>query len=321
MNFPINSAEQLKAAFGLDDLKNYEEFIAFKDGKPGFSIKRAYPEDIPFIAPVTKAGKPDTVAMIRVLYNPSDLPAEQLDMDKVPLWINIGVHNKYSYLHFGYDFDENDCPTAESLERSHNSPQPINLDFHKHFFYSHRDGTFLRHDEKKMSGAEVLETVYREHCDTTRETQRRRWRVIARFGCLADRMIHALVVVLRVLFRKKFDETRSPFQPYLREDVALLEAESLVIFGYKTTKNIILTYAVVVLIAYSIFYLSGLTRWPFFRSLWKDPILVLCLNLVALPLFEHLGPHIIRFLVNVFIRVRLWSIMRSPLYVYEGKKS
>ena len=81
-----------------------------------------------------------------------------------------------------------------------------------------------------------------------------------------------------------------------------------------------MTYSVVVLFAYFISNLFGLTQQPVLRSLWKDPILALCLNLVALPLFEHLGPDIIRIFANIFKRVRSWSMKMSPLYVHEASK-
>jgi|GEM_PF-5430925 hypothetical protein len=224
MNFPIENAEELKKAFGLDDLRIYEEFNAFKDDKPGFSIKRPYPKNIPYVASVTKTGKPNTVAMIRVLYNPNDLPTGDLDQEKVPIWIDIGLHDKYRYLRFGYNFEDEDCPTADSIERSQSSPQPIALDFFNEYFYSHQHNTFVMQDGTRMTGAEVLEAVFIAHCETTHETRRKRWKMIAKIGILADRFISFFAFLLRVLFRKKFDESRSPLQPYRKQDVVLLKA-------------------------------------------------------------------------------------------------
>jgi len=316
--FPLKSAEELLTAFALPE-GAYQGYNPFTDGKPGFSIQRAYPADIPFVPPVKKDGTPDTVAMIRVLYNPGKLPQEKLDPARVPLWIDVSSHSKYRYHHFGYDFEQEDCPTAESLERSRSTPQPVGLEFLDAFFLSHSDNLFIGKNGKTMSGAEIFEHVFRQHCETTTEKRRRRYRRIASIGINADRGVRVLEWLLRVCFRKKLDSESNPFGPYSKEDVGLLEADSLEIFGYKTTKNVILTYAITVLIVYAAFYFSGL-RWAFLTFLWKDPVLVLCLNLVGLVSVEHLGPHGIRLLVNLCKRVHLWGMTRSPLYEEEERK-
>ena len=315
----MKSAEELRTAFALPE-GAYQGYNPFTDGKPGFSIQRAYPADIPFVPPVKKDGTPDTVAMIRVLYNPGKLPQEKLDPARVPLWIDVGPHSEYRYRHFGYDFEQEDCPTAESLERSRSTPQPVHLEFLDDFFFSHKDSLFIERDSK-FTGAEIFEHVFRQHCETTSEKRRRKWRRIARIGVLAHGCIGFLEWVLRWLFGKQFNYKDWPQDLYRKEDIGLLEqAKSLEIFGYRTTKNVIVTYSVIVLIGYTVFYLSGLVEWPLLKSLGKSPVLHVLLNIVLLVLFEHLGPHVIRVLVNVCRRVRWWG-MRSPLCSEDMVKS
>ncbi|MDY7036098.1 MAG: hypothetical protein SV375_08065 [Thermodesulfobacteriota bacterium] len=82
----FRTAEEFRNSFRIQENQDYEDFIPFKDGKVGFSIKRPYPRDIPFGPPIKKDGTPDTLAMIRVLYNPKNLSKSDLDLTRVPIW-------------------------------------------------------------------------------------------------------------------------------------------------------------------------------------------------------------------------------------------
>jgi len=57
----FNSADELKEAFGIDNLPGYESYTAYKDRKVGFSVQRQYPPDICYKPPKRKDGNPDTV--------------------------------------------------------------------------------------------------------------------------------------------------------------------------------------------------------------------------------------------------------------------
>lgn len=314
---PFQTAEQVRDAFGVAENGVYQEFIAFKDGKTGFSIKRSYPQDIPFKPPVKKDGSPDTFAMIRVLYNPENIAADRLDLAKVPVWIDISKHSKYYYSHFGYNFEDDDCPTQESLAVSLSTPQPVDLQFIDDFFFDHGTSQFLNKTGKHISGVDVLKEVFARHCATTREQQRKAWRPIARVGFICDSLIKFLDAALRLCFRKRLDHNRSPLRPYRKEDIFLLKADSLEIFGYKTTKNVILTYAALTLGVYIIASGFGLSKNAFLASIWKHPLLTLCATLVTLPLLEYGGPQVIRLLANALKKIRLWSIMHSPHHSEE----
>jgi len=316
---PFQTAQEIRDAFGVMDDKSYEDFIVFTDGKPGFSIKRPYPPDIQFKPPIIKKGSPDTVAMIRVLYNPEGIAEPRLNLDRVPLWIDISKHSKYDYSHFGYNFEDDNCPTQESLAASRLTPQPVDLRFLNHFFFDHSQNQFVNSAGQRMSGKDVLQAVFDQHCATTRRTRQSVWRSIAQIDMLCNVIIHCLEWVLRFCFRKRLDHTRNPLSPFGKDDIVLLEADSLEIFGYKTTKNVILTYAFLVLVVYSGSFLMGLSKNAFLSSIWKHPLLTLCATLVTLPLLENGGPQVIRLLANALKKIRLWSIMHSPHYSEEDR--
>jgi hypothetical protein len=258
--------------------------------------------------------------MIRVLYNPNNRSESELDLTRVPIWIDIGKNSKYQYNHFGFNFEDDDCPTEESLESSQASPHPVSLTYADGFFFDHTAEDFVDKDGQHYSGGQILQSVFNDHCDTTRKSRRRLWRSVARVGFISEHLIAFLEYVLRISFRKKFDRARNPFARYRKDDVTLLEAESLQIFGYKTTKNVIVTFAALVLVGYSISYWTCLRESTFFVSIWKHPFLVLCATLVALPILEYQGPNLIRVAVNALRSIHFWSIMHSPLYSEEKSK-
>jgi hypothetical protein len=306
----FHTAEQVRDAFGVAEDGVYREFMAFTDRATGFSIKRPYPPDIPFKPPVKKDGSPDTFAIIRVLYNPANIAAERLDLHKVPIWIGIGKHSKYEYTHFGYNFEDKDCPTKESLARSLSTPQPVTLEFPEDFFFDHSTSQFLDKTGQPMAGLEVLEKVFAQHCDTTRAVGPQIFRRHSRVGFVCGSLTKFLEAALWLCFRKRLDYTRGSLWP----DIVLLKAPSLKIFGYKTTKNVILTYASLILVTYTIVSGFGLSKnaflapiWKYLTSLWKHPFLALCASLVTLPLLEYGGPQVIRLLANPLKRIQLWS--------------
>jgi len=316
----LQTAEEFRDFFGIQEHQDYEDFTPFKDGKVGFSIKRPYPNDIPFRPLLKKDGTQDTLAMIRVLYNPKNQPESDLDLTKVPIWIDIGKHSKYQYNHFGFNFDDNDCPTKESMEYSKASPNPGGLTYTDEFFFDHTHVYFVDKKGQPYPGSEILQSVFDQHCDTTRKPRQRLWKSVAGFGSVCNGLIAMLEYVLRISFRKRFDKVRNPFYRYSKDDIFLLEAESLKIFGYETTKNVIVTFAAFVLVGYTISYFTCLRETAFLVSIWKNPFLVLCSTLVVLPLLEHQVPNLIRIAVNGLRVMHFWSIMHSPLHSEETSK-
>lgn len=310
----FTTAEQLRDAFGIQEDGDYLEFIAFKDGKVGFSTKRRYPQNIAFKPPLRKDGTPDTLAMIRVLYNHQNLSESELDLKKVPIWIDIGKHSKYQYNHFGFNFEDDECPTEESLAASQASPRPVDLNYIDSFFFDHTANDFVDKDGKHYSGLQILQYIFEQHCNTTRKSRRNLWKSVTQLSFLCEYLIAFFEYILRISFRKRFDRRHGPFASYRKDDIVLLKAESLEIFGYKATKNIIITFAVLVLTGYTVTYWTCLRQITFLISIWKHPFLVLCATLVTLPLLEYLGPNLIRIIVNVLNGILFWSIRHSPLY-------
>jgi hypothetical protein len=112
------TAEKLKKIFNLDDHKEYFGFIPLVDRQAGFTIKRKYPSNIKYTPPVTKTNEFDVVSIIRVVYvNPLE-NKEKIDSHKVPIFLLISSFSKYLSKHMDYNFDDDECPTEESIRNS-----------------------------------------------------------------------------------------------------------------------------------------------------------------------------------------------------------
>jgi len=96
----------------------------------GFSVKREYPENIRFKPAKTKSGKDDVIALFKVTYGDPKYTDKPFNPERVPILIIISIvrWSIYKNSHFDYCYDDNDCPTAESLILMNSSPAPQNLD-------------------------------------------------------------------------------------------------------------------------------------------------------------------------------------------------
>jgi hypothetical protein len=314
-------SEELKMAFDLDVHSEYEDLILFKGKNVGFSVKRPYPADLPYKPPVTKTGNPDTVALIRVAYNPDQDPTEKIDKKKVPIWIDINKHSKYRFHHFRYNHDDENCPTAESLAVSQKTPAPVDLESFGEYFLDHEKNSIVNKTGNSLHGHEILDQIFHDHCRTTGGMRRKGWKSIAILAYASEAGIKFFKCLFRIAFCKGFSETAIDLRPYQKHEIIALDAKPLVIFGYTASKNVIVTYALLVLGAYMVKHLTGWPPHQLFSGIWENPFLLLCLVLVTLPLLEHCGPLVLLWVLNRFIDLRYWSIRHSPLYRSQRKRS
>ncbi|MBT4482707.1 MAG: hypothetical protein HOC71_03405 [Candidatus Latescibacteria bacterium] len=310
----FKSPEELKKTFCLDEHAEYEEFTPFVRGDIGFSVKRPYPSNIPYKPPITREGKPDTVVLIRVLYNPDKLPHDKLDSQRVPLWLDIGKYSKYRYNFFGYNYDDENCPTKESLAASNRLPAPVELVSIGEYFFNHEEETFINYNGNNIAGHDILKQLFDEHCETTHGIKRQWWKAIIIIAYLSESCIKNSEKLLRFLFRKGFSKEVVPLRPYRKNELKTLDAKSLDIFGYSASKNVVMTYAVLSFAVYSLIYLLKLPPNTFVLGIFGNGLLLVCFVLITLPLLEYVGPLILLKILNIFIRIRKWSKRHSPLY-------
>ncbi|MCB4757365.1 MAG: hypothetical protein LHV69_10125, partial [Elusimicrobia bacterium] len=184
---PFENAEELRKAMG-DFPEEYVEFTPFKDMRAGFSVKRKYPSGLPFIPAKTKTGEDDSVALIKVVYLHPDDNDGKFNPLRVPLEISVSVWSRWMANHWGYNFDDEKCPTKESLELSKASMKPLELRSNNAFFFDHSKGKIISTGKKELTGSDLLNLIFERHVRTARliagdwvQTKKRFYCRLARF--------------------------------------------------------------------------------------------------------------------------------------------
>ena len=234
----FKNTEELLAKFSGFKAAGYYEPVSLTDTAVGFSIKKDYPEGIRFKPAIgQKNSKPDHVAVIWISYlTPSDITEV-----KVSLRIRVSTMSLYLANHFDYDFDnpDSESPTRESYEQSKATPKPVELEFGNQFYFHHGRDVFIDKDGYAVTGVELLDYVFKTHCDTVHLLKG----LSIRLKLLAHEKVTGVITLFIYLFTwlLKHAFGRTPEDHYLKsggfrklpiEAMRKLETDSLDIFGY-----------------------------------------------------------------------------------------
>lgn len=306
----INSVDELKELMGIAKLTQYEKFTPFNRDKYGFSIQRAYPPNIAYKPPVTREGHPDTFALIRLLYKHPNSSNPKSDHDRVPIVIDVGAHSRYLYGRFDYDFENDDCPTEESVRRSKATPKPIHLDFTGEFFFDHKSRAFINAKGNAVTGKDILDHVFQKHCDTIHKTKAAVLRLKLLSKNSSFKLCGLTIEVFKWMLKTTTGRTFEPdeigrglFGKYKIEDMKLVKTDSIEVFGYKASKNVIVTFSLTVLLVYTSCYLTGNSS-PYWEKISTNPLLGICASLCLLWFIDHVLSRLMFHLINSLIAMK-----------------
>ena len=155
------------SAFGLDARPEYVEVTSFTKGI-GFSVQRAYPDKSKFKPPppppTKRKGEPDSYAMIGIVYEPSRSSANRSQV--VPVSAKVSVFSRYVSKHWDYNFDDDNCPTEESVIASKKTPKPVELSAFDEYAYDHEQNSFIDVDGNPIDGMSIIDGLYDSHIAT-----------------------------------------------------------------------------------------------------------------------------------------------------------
>lgn len=306
----FNSAEELITAFDVKNNPPYEKITPLNDRKAGFSIQRKYPEDIRYRPPKLKNGEDDTVALIHVVYEHPDEVKHKIKGSRIPLVIRVASYSRYRATHFDYNFDDENCPTKESVERSKLTPKPIDLNYENDFFYDHKDNKFYDDKGKELRGIEVLDQVFIDHCDTVHLLKGLKLRFKLRSQSLGisicDFAVNLFIKTLTSVFGRTLDESdviSVYFSGYKRENLKKLSTESLTVFGYSTARKVILLFCFLTASAYTCIFLTD-TKSKYLRTVFSNSFLSVTFSILIIWLLDEVVPVFLFRIINVIIKVR-----------------
>lgn len=306
----INSPEQLREIFCLANPDEvYENYLPFPDRIAGFSIEREYPKNLRYIPLKTQNGKAVTVALYHVVYGHPEDTKQPINDAKVPIYISVDLFNKYRATHHEYDFDDPDCPTKESIKLSESSPKPAPLES-KNIFYDHNIGKLIIVSGKAVSGRKLLDSLFRNHCNTVLRWRGIKYRLKKKvhsakiYICkLGERFCRGLLKCLGYALPEKvgFDIFSGS---YTRKDLQTCKSTDITIFQYKTSKNIVVAFSIIVVIGFVLYFLLRL-KLQFVNGLATGSLFVMCSAIVFLWILESVIPRVLLIFVNYFFKKRI----------------
>lgn len=306
----FDNASQLRAVFDIDHISDvYKDYQPYSDRKVGFSVKREYPNNIRYKPPHTQSGIPVTVALIGVVYAHPDDTGEPITGTKVPITLTVDLFNNYlSHHHYEYDYGDPDCPTEDSVKESEQTPKPASMLRMEGVSYDHEENTLLSQKGKVVSGKQVLDYVFLTHCNTIHRFKGLRYRIKKklhgfRVGLYEwlEKLCGGLLKLLGYDIKPKvgFDI----LTPYKRDDLKEAKIKDIEIFNYKTSKNVVVIFSILIICFFILF--SLLHRHKFFETIASNSLLTACSAIVLLWILEAPIPRVLFYLHNIFHNKRI----------------
>ncbi len=311
----FTSGEQLKDYFDFDSHPEYQEFRNFDRGI-GFSIQRAYPDNSKYIPPKKQNRDPDTYALIRFNYSPEKVSNDKPYM--VPLSANIGMFSRYISNHFDFDFNDEECPTEESVMISKRTPKPIELSFFDEYFFDHNKDTIVDHRGKNIKGKDFIDLIYNTHIATVDKFngQLLRWKIESKNKAvslcrLAENFFKWLLKTLCGRIFEPEERSRGILgAEYREEDLKLLKTERIDVFGYRASKNVIVTFCAILIICYLFTsFIEFSPKWLI--TIGTNNLLSFALAVLTITVLDHVLPKILFKLVNLFIRIQFKILFKQ----------
>jgi hypothetical protein len=309
----FSNSQELLAQFG--DFASHELFdpIPLRDTRVGFSVKKNYPNDIRYKPAVGQnSGQPDNVATIWIVYaHPEDSP-RRATSDAVPLRIRIATMSKYRSKHWDYDPEdkEGDSPSRDSIEASAATPAPIELEYPGDFVFDHAQSSFFDRKGNRISGAEILDRVFQDHCNTVHRLRGLRLRTKlftqAKLTGLLAVSSSLLVWTLKSFFGRSIEDNdmmAGAFRTYKLEALKKYDADSLDILGYKASKQVVILFCfLAILVSYHRFR-SGASD-DYISSIGGSEFLSIVHGVFLIWILDVVVPLAIFFLINGLIWLR-----------------
>ncbi len=301
----------------VKNFRNLDEEIIpwIDDDAVGLSIIKNYPENSLFVPARNLNGEPDSVALIKIGYtNSKNIEKEE---NNVNLFISISKVSRYLLNnHWNYDFKDPKSPTEESLKKSKESKQPIDLE-DAQYQYNLPTKRFYNSEKKKyVEAGEIVEEIYKLHLKTLRAVGFRAKIKLQKQIIEYSYPINKLLIRTNfILFGRKIKESKNfstgIFETYSHNDLIDLTTEKTKILGsdFPITNQTARTFVAFITVLFLFKIYSGrdiLGIMYLVQKSSENNLLLASFTATLLFIFDRVIPHLILLLVNVLIRLRLW---------------
>ena len=275
------------------------------DTKVGFSVQKNYPKKIKFIPAVNNRGEDDSVVTIWAVYESS---YESKTVTRIPIRFSVDLMSRYRTKTLDLDNSDPDCPTKFSQIRSEKSKQPIRLTFKGCFFYSLEINGLVDENNKPMTGTEILEEVYKHHCDSIKFSNAIRywWQSFISEGPYKTYsfLIDSIEFLLKKVFQRSFinaPERSIYLNGYMANDMIKNEKYSVTIMKYKISLPVVfITTILLILLSATI----EINQQSLLNKLLDNKLIGSMFALSILFVFEDLIPNSLFIAMNKIIALR-----------------
>lgn len=311
----INSGRELLDKFHLGSDGDFYDPVILSDADAGFSIRRNYPEEIRYKPARYLDESPDNVAVIWVVFDKKRIQADKSAL--VPIRCRIATMSIYRAEHWDYDFDDLKCPSRDSVEMSNASPQPFSLDFPSEYFYNTEKNIFLTKGGVSVSGIEILNSIFKEHVDSVHLIRGLKYKIQSLKNSAENSFYEVFIklikITLKFLFGRTIDEdwkVNSAFRGYPMSAFKKLQLSSIEVLGYRTSKNVIVIFCLLVVFLSFLFLPLDDGSYP--SSVLDSEILTTIHALLALIILDEAAPLILFGLMNLLIFFRRKRLFSTP---------
>jgi len=144
----------------------------------GFAILKKYPSKILFIPSKNNSSGDDNLVLIKVF-----LIKEKAAGNVVPVGVSASnvsfykLENPNIWREEQYDWQDQNAPTKESIEKSKQSTMPIDLVEMNRYTFNLSTNKFKDTDKNKdgIDPKAIIENIYNDHTETVKNTLRNKW--------------------------------------------------------------------------------------------------------------------------------------------------
>lgn len=317
MNEFINSSEFL-AIFGDVEAYGFVRPIILTDVRVGFSIQKAYPEDIRFKSAKNAAGIADNVAVIWAVCEEGRMRNDGL----APIRFRISMMSTYRAKNWDYDYSDKECPTRESVIHSSKTPRPMDLDLIGEYFYDRNKNALVDSEGNTILGSAILEELFLEHCNSVHLIKGAKRRAKAYIDSLPVKILNVSISIITFILKKAFGRTldesleRSTYlDGYLPKNFKVTGDDFIELAGYRAAKHVIVIYAFIVAIL-CLYYLPT-NPDSYLDDLVGSDFLLIVHTILFLVILDVVIPQCLFRLLNLLIKIRKWFLNRQLSSVFK----
>lgn len=234
----------------------------------------------------------------------------------MPIYLDIGVQSRYLMKTWkrDYDFEDQECPTEESLKISKNSTQPLSLNSSRDYSYDIEREFFVSAEWEDILWMKMITDFFELHILNTKTVSG--WLLRSQLKLrkfMTDQILSWIITFIKRILRNCFWrwlEKRWNYhflEEYTEEDFMPVSPNKLSILWFESnvTKQSFITFCSLIIFLPLFFIYWLWVNFERFKELISNEVYLWAILIFWIHIFDnHLPNKIIRLILNLFIRLQ-----------------